>query len=160
MVRLLRLSIRGIFGSLHPNPRSNYTTHRYFFHAKTERVEADDFEDADNEIDDEVKSEEKPLSPASQAEQESPAPPGNEEQSDAVKDEKPDDPDLADWFKVDDMKQEEDIKYESVTDADSDNADVADEDDDLDDWFNIKKSSTEPPTSAEPESSQASSVCL
>ncbi|KAG6886219.1 DNA ligase (ATP) [Termitomyces sp. T159_Od127] len=127
----------------------------YFFHAKTERVEADDFEDAGMEVDEEEN--EATLSPASQTEKDSPAPPAKEEQSDAVKDEQPDDPDLADWFKVGDMKQEEDMKYESVTDADSDNADVAGEDDDLDDWFNINNSSTEPPPSAEPESSRASS---
>ncbi|KAG6891545.1 hypothetical protein C0992_004403 [Termitomyces sp. T32_za158] len=129
---------------------------RYFFHAKTERVEANGFEDAGTEIDEEAEDE-AALSPASQTEKGSPAPRVEEEQSGAVKDEQPDDPDLADWFKVDDIKQEEDIKYESVTDADSDNADVADEDDDLDDWFNIKKSSPEPPPTAEPESSQGSS---
>ena len=108
-------------------------------------------------MDEDIKNEEDPSSSALQAKEEFPAPSVKEE-SVVVKEEQPDDPDLADWFKVDDTKQEEDLKYESVTDADSDNADVADEDDDLDDWFNIKKSSTEPPTSAEPESSRASSV--
>ncbi|KNZ74643.1 DNA ligase 4 [Termitomyces sp. J132] len=127
---------------------------RYFFHAKTERVEADDFEDAGM---DEVENEDKSSSPTPQANEESPVPSVKEEQEDAVKEDQPDDTDLADWFKVDDTKQEEDIQYESFTDADSDNADVADEDDDFDDWFNIKKSSTEP-TSTEPGSSQASSV--
>ncbi|KAG5353805.1 hypothetical protein C0989_001922 [Termitomyces sp. Mn162] len=126
---------------------------RYFFHAKTERVEADDFEDAGM---DEVENEDKSSSPTPQANEESPVPSVKEEQEDAVKEDQPDDTDLADWFKVDNTKQEEDIQYESFTDADSDNADVADEDDDFDDWFNIKKSSTES-TSTEPGSSQASS---
>ncbi|KAG6910034.1 DNA ligase (ATP) [Tephrocybe rancida] len=127
---------------------------KYFFHAKAARVEADEFDDDGMEVDDEggaVKPEEDLASPAPEPKEESPAPSVKEEQLE-------DDPTLADWFKVDNIKQEDDdIKYESVTDADSDNADVADEDDDLDDWFTIKKPSAEPPASAEPESSAASS---
>ncbi|KAG6891205.1 hypothetical protein C0995_008457 [Termitomyces sp. Mi166 len=130
---------------------------RYFFHAKTERVEEDDFEDAGVKIDEETNKKEDPGSPVLQAKERSPTLSVKEEQSDAVKEEQPDDPDLADWFKVNNSQQEEDVKYESVTDADSDNADVADEDDDFDDWFNIKKPSTEPSTSVEPESSGTSS---
>lgn len=52
------------------------------------------------------------------------------------------DPELAEWFKVDnkmpDSSDERDSKGDdSVTEDDSDNADVADEEVDLDDWFQV-----------------------
>jgi hypothetical protein len=63
------------------------------------------------------------------------------------------DPAMADWFKIDKTSpQGEDAKYDddSVTDEDSDNADVAEdadgerEEDDLDEWFGVKKQAAKP----------------
>ncbi|KAG6866564.1 hypothetical protein C0991_002049 [Blastosporella zonata] len=125
---------------------------KYFFHAKTARVEENDFDDADSEVEEgePVKPEERSPSPARKSKEESPSPSVKEEQAD-------DDPALVDWYKVDNTNEEDDVKYESVTDPDSDNADVVDGDDDFDDWFSIKKPSPEPPVALEPESSANSS---
>ncbi|KAG5647455.1 hypothetical protein DXG03_009386 [Asterophora parasitica] len=107
-----------------------------FFHASNARQATDEYnEDEGTEDDNDEAAQETPKS-------KSPAPA-------AVKEEQPDeevDPALAEWFKVDKIADAaEDVKPEpgSETDADSDNADVADEDDDLDDWFKIKEPSAD-----------------
>lgn len=55
------------------------------------------------------------------------------------------DPDLAEWFKIDEEKGESpaDIPDDSATEADSENEDVKepDEEPDLDDWFQVKSES-------------------
>ncbi|KAG6812748.1 hypothetical protein H0H92_000794 [Tricholoma furcatifolium] len=129
---------------------------KYFFHATTERVDNNDFAEEENEDEKasmSIKPEEDEGNSSSlQAKEESPTPSVKEEQTDEV------DPALAEWLKLDLEKENDDVKYESVTDADSDNADVAGEDDDFDYWFSVKKTSTEPATElhpTEPESSTA-----
>ena len=54
------------------------------------------------------------------------------------------DPALADWLKIDDTKSHGDeSEAGSVTDPESDDADVADDDGDTDDWFGQNRSTSE-----------------
>ncbi|KAG6857461.1 hypothetical protein H0H87_003528 [Tephrocybe sp. NHM501043] len=124
---------------------------KYFFHAKTDRVEANNYDDEADNGGDAVNSEVRSPSPTPEAKEQSPVLSVKEEQAE-------DDPALGDWFKVDEAKEEEqDMKYDSVTDADSDNVDVEEGDDDLEDWFTVTKATVEPSASTEQESSGASS---
>nr|Q7Z7W5.1 RecName: Full=DNA ligase 4; AltName: Full=DNA ligase IV; AltName: Full=Polydeoxyribonucleotide synthase [ATP] 4 [Coprinopsis cinerea]BAC76766.1 DNA ligase IV [Coprinopsis cinerea]BAD93669.1 DNA ligase IV [Coprinopsis cinerea] len=115
---------------------------KYFFHATEERKYADEYNEDDGEEEGAVPSADEQerdvksgtVEPGSETEDE------DEEQAPEIKEEQ--DGELHEWLKVDDRKSpalpahdEED----SVTEDDSDNADVADEEEpDLDDWFQVK----------------------
>ncbi|KAF9525150.1 DNA ligase 4 [Crepidotus variabilis] len=133
-------------------------TSKYFFHATTARQTTDEYEqDAENEQDEEENMADGP-GPAERDhgdknEDEDMAPPKGEREITPKIEELDLDPELAEWFKVDDSKQASrgshedhpiEVGDDSVTEPDSDNEDVKEpEEVDLEDWFQVKASIAE-----------------
>lgn len=115
---------------------TNTRGHRYFFHASKTRTQTDGYADNDNEdaLDTSINT---TITPSEETE--SPIVVAKEEESDVKMD-----PALADWLKIEDKTypHDEGTKYDSTTDDDSDNVDIAgeeNEEDDLNEWFKIEK---------------------
>ena len=120
---------------------------RYFFHATNARIATGEY-DMDVDEDDSNEPEAEHAGPSgtahSDAEEQPMHLPDENEVIPKVKEEEID-PALADWFKVEEEKDSHPPEHggeeDSVTEEDSDNADVAGEpegDVDLDDWFKVK----------------------
>jgi len=104
-------------------------TSRYFFHASRARSQTEGYHDESTETEDEAGDAPSPA-PALTMPDRSMSPPP------VVKEEVDMDPALADWLKIDDKETHgDDSEAGSVTDPESDDADVADDDDGADDWF-------------------------
>lgn len=120
---------------------------RYFFHATDARIAMEEY-DMDTDEDDFNEPEAKHAGPSVAAHMDAEEQPRRlfEENEVIPKVEEEEiDPVLADWFKVDEEKDAHPAEHggeeDSVTEDDSDNADVAGEPEehvDLDDWFKVK----------------------
>ncbi|KIM44920.1 hypothetical protein M413DRAFT_442894 [Hebeloma cylindrosporum] len=115
---------------------------KYFFHATDARIATDEY---DMDVDEDDSNEPGPSGAAHLDVEEEPMRLLEEKEATPEVKEEEIDPALADWFKVDEKKDahpaEHDREEDSVTEADSDNADVAgepEEDLDLDDWLKVK----------------------
>ncbi|KAI0058986.1 ATP-dependent DNA ligase [Artomyces pyxidatus] len=106
-------------------------TKRYFFHATAERMESEEYNLPEDEVEPREETfhiEDTPLPDPT---------PKPEPEDEPMKDDTPEG--LKDWFHVGDVgdSAEPIAGYESVTDADSDNEDVKEEPEEEDEWFDI-----------------------
>ncbi|KAJ3515533.1 hypothetical protein NLJ89_g1703 [Agrocybe chaxingu] len=107
---------------------------KYFFHATGARLAEDGYDEGDEE--DGAGS--AVAGPSAKVEDVSMSPAEDTEVTPKVEEEM--DPSLVDWFKVAGPSTENDVDEDSVTEPDSDNADIAEpqEEVNLDDWFQVK----------------------
>jgi len=124
---------------------------RYFFHATDARTATEEY-DMDGDEDDSNEPEDEHAGPSGAAHLDAEEQPMQlVEENEAIPKVKEEeiDPALADWFKVEEEKDTHPAEHggeeDSVTEDDSDNADVAGEPEehvDLDDWFKVKAEDT------------------
>ncbi|KAF8963440.1 DNA ligase 4 [Flammula alnicola] len=123
---------------------------KYFFHATNSRMVTDDY-DLGGEEDETTAAEpaSAEASTSAKANEDADMTPPEKEIVPKVEEDEAMDPALAEWFKVEDKRAgpsaENDVDEDSVTEADSENADVAEpeEEVDLDDWFEVKTDNVE-----------------
>ena len=130
---------------------TTFSSFRYFFHATDARIATEEY-DMDDDEDDSNEPEDEHAGPSGAAHLDMEVQPmqfvEENEVIPKVKEEEID-PALADWFKVEEEKDAHPVEHggeeDSVTEDDSDNADVARESEehvDLDDWFKVKAEDT------------------